>query len=153
MGLATASAIAGRFVVARLLAPGRDRRIAACIAYAVQLLGVLVLAAASEQHPGWILLGIVLFGSGIGNATSLPPLIAQVEFTKDDVPRVIALVIGIAQATYAFAPAAFGELLTIVGGNAVRFGQGTGIFFVIAAILQGIAIGCFCIGRSPRPPR
>jgi hypothetical protein len=136
-----------------VLAQGRDRRIAACIAYAVQLAGVLVLAYASELHIGWILLGILAFGSGIGNATSLPPLIAQLEFRKDDLPRVIALVVGIAQATYAFAPAAFGALLTIAGGDDVRFGQGTGAFFAAAAFLQGIAIGCFAIGRGRRCPR
>jgi hypothetical protein len=153
MGLATAAAIAGRVVVARTLVRARDRRLAACAGYAVQLVGVLVLALASERQLGWILLGILLFGSGIGNATSLPPLIAQVEFAKEDVPRVIALVIGIAQATYAFAPAAFGALLTIVGGSAARFGQGTGAFIAVAAMLQGIAIGCFTIGRRPRSLR
>jgi MFS transporter len=153
MGLATAAAIAGRVVVARTLAPERDRRVAACAAYAVQLAGVLVLAVASEQRIGWMLLGILLFGSGIGNATSLPPLIAQLEFTKDDLSRVIALVVGIAQATYAFAPAAFGALLMIAGGNDVHIGQGTGAFLVVAAILQGIAIGCFAIGRRPRVVR
>jgi hypothetical protein len=116
----------------------------------VQLVGVLVLAAANEQHVGWILLGILLFGSGIGNATSLPPLIAQVEFTKGDLARVIALVIGIAQATYAFAPATFGVLLTALGGSGAHFGPATGTFFIVAATLQGIAIACFLAGRRPR---
>jgi hypothetical protein len=153
MGLATASAIAGRVVVARALAAGRDRRLAACGAYAVQLAGVLVLAASTEQHLGWTLLGILLFGSGIGNATSLPPLIAQVEFSREDVQRVIALIVGIAQATYAFAPFAFGALLAILGGNATHFGHGTGAFFAVAAILQGVAIGFFGIGRRPRSLR
>ncbi|HVN35893.1 MAG TPA: MFS transporter [Casimicrobiaceae bacterium] len=153
MGIATAAAILGRVLVARALGPGKDRRLAACAAYAVQLVGVLVLASASEQHLGWILVGVLLFGCGIGNATSLPPLIAQVEFTKADLPRVIALVVGIAQATYAFAPAAFGALLTIVDGDAPRFGHGTSAFFVVAAILQSVAIGCFGIGRRPRAPR
>ena len=41
-------------------------------------------------------------------STSMPPLIAQVEFVKDDVPRVVALMVAIGQATYAFAPAVFG---------------------------------------------
>ena len=36
-------------------------------------------------------------GSAFGNATSLPPLIAQVEFVKEDVQRVVALIVGIAQ--------------------------------------------------------
>ena len=49
-----------------------------------------------------------MFGAGFGNATSLPPLIAQIEFIKDDVPRVVALIVGIAQGAYAFAPATFG---------------------------------------------
>ena len=153
MGLATAAAIVGRFVVARALAPGKDRRLAACAAYAVQLAGVLVLAVAGDQHIGWILVGILLFGSGIGNATSLPPLIAQVEFTKSDLPRVIALVVGIAQATYAFAPAAFGALLMVAGGNDLRFGHGTASFFGVAALLQAITIGCFAIGRRRRLAR
>ena len=150
MGLATAAAIMGRIVVARTLAAGCDRRLAACAAYAVQLAGVLVLAVAGEQHIGWTLIGILLFGSGIGNATSLPPLIAQVEFTKGDLPRVIALVVGIAQATYAFAPAAFAALLMITGGGDVRFGRGTSAFFVVAALLQVITTGCFAVGRRRR---
>ena len=153
MALATAAAIGGRFGVTRMLAPGRDRRFAACAAYATQAAGVLVLAFASAQHAEWILLGILLFGSGIGNATSLPPLIAQLEFTKGDLPRVIALIIGIAQATYAFAPAAFGALLVFVGYGDVHFGQNTGAFFVVAATLQSIAIGCFAIGRLQRQGR
>jgi MFS family permease len=130
------------------LPAGRDRRLAAGAAYAVQLAGVLLLAVATEQQLGWIVVGIVLFGSGIGNATSLPPLIAQVEFTKEDVPRVVALIVGIAQATYAFAPAVFGVLLAISGGNDVHFGRGTVAFFVVAAILQAAAIACFLAGRK-----
>jgi hypothetical protein len=53
-------------------------------------------------------LGVVLFGFGIGNATSLPPLIAQVEFVKEDVPRVVPMIVALGQGIYAFAPAAFG---------------------------------------------
>ncbi len=153
MALATACAIAGRAIVAPALAAGSDRRLAASVAYLVQLIGALVLAAASEQHVSFILLGVLLFGSGIGNATSLPPLIAQVEFARDDVPRVIALIVGIAQAAYAFAPALFAVLLALSSGNDARFGHGTGVFFVAAATLQLAAIGCLLAGRSRRPRR
>jgi hypothetical protein len=38
-----------------------------------------------------------LFGIGFGNSTSLPPLIAQVEFVDEDVPRVVALIVAIAR--------------------------------------------------------
>ena len=55
-----------------------------------------------------LLVGTLLFGAGIGNATSLPPLIAQVEFVRDEVARVVSLIVAVAQAGYAFAPAAFG---------------------------------------------
>ena len=58
----------------------------------------------------------------------MPPLIAQVEFVKDDVPRVVALIVAIGQATYAFAPAAFGlirEFASAAGGACVR-GRGAG---------------------------
>ena len=57
-----------------------------------------------------LLLGVVLFGAGFGNATSLPPLIAQVEFVKEDVARVVGLIVGISQGGYAFAPALFGVI-------------------------------------------
>ena len=40
--------------------------------------------------------------------SSLPPLIAQAEFAKEDVSRVVSLNVAISQGTYAFAPAAFG---------------------------------------------
>ncbi len=150
MALATACAIGGRAIVARALGAGADRRLAACAAYLVQMIGALVLAGAGEQNVGFILLGVLLFGSGIGNATSLPPLIAQVEFAKEDVQRVIALIVGIAQAAYAFAPAAFGVLLALSSGNDVRFGRGTGVFFLAAAILQCAAIAALLAGRSRR---
>ena len=154
MALATACAIGGRAVVARALAAGG--RSPACRMRRVSRPDASALSCSpprASSNIGFILLGVLLFGSGIGNATSLPPLIAQVEFTKEDVPRVIALIVGIAQAAYAFAPAAFGVLLALSSGNDARFGRGTGVFFVAAAILQCAAIGCLLAGRSRRARR
>jgi hypothetical protein len=74
-----------------------DRRLVACVGYAAQLAGSIVFIGAAGTNVPLLLLGIVLFGAGFGNATSLPPLIAQIEFVKDDVPRVVALIVGIAQ--------------------------------------------------------
>jgi len=91
-----------------------------------------------------------LFGIGFGNATSLPPLIAQVEFVKEEVLRVVALMVAIGQATYAFAPAAFGLIreLTppIEGANA---GAAPWVF-IAAAVFQGLAILAMLAGRKPR---
>ena len=80
---------------------------------------------ASGTNVALILLGVLLFGAGIGNATSLPPLIAQSEFVKDDVARAVALIIAISQGAYAFAPAAFGlirEFQSVAAGDAREVG-------------------------------
>jgi hypothetical protein len=108
MGLVTVLAIVGRTLLAWMMPPGADRRLLACLGYALQLAGSLTLIAAGGSSVPLLLLGVVLFGAGFGNATSLPPLIAQVEFVREDVPRVVGLIVGISQGGYAFAPALFG---------------------------------------------
>lgn len=142
MGLATASAIAGRTAFGWLMPVGADRRGAAMASYAIQILGAVALIASGTRDPVLITAGILLFGFGIGNATSLPPLIAQVEFAKEDTPRVVALIVAIGQGTYAFAPAIFGLL---------RAASETGTaIFILAIAVKTAAIACFQIGRRPR---
>jgi hypothetical protein len=93
------------------------------------------------------LIAVILFGAGIGNATSLPPLIAQVEFVKDDVSRVVALIVAIAQGAYAFAPAAFG-LIRELSPQAIEGSAGTApYFFIGVALVQVLAIGAFLAGK------
>jgi MFS family permease len=142
MGLATACAIGGRTLVGWLMPRGADRRLIACASYAVQIAGSLLFLLAGRNVP-LLLLAVVLFGSGIGNATSLPPLIAQVEFAKEEVQRVISLIVAVAQGTYAFAPAIFGAILAAgsQGGSSVTR------FFAAAAGVQALAIACFWAGR------
>ena len=108
MGGATAAAIAGRTLVGWLMPVNADRRFVACASYAVQIGACLVFIAAAGTNVPLLILGVILFGAGIGNATSLPPLIAQIEFVKDDVSRVVPLIVAIAQASFAFAPVVFG---------------------------------------------
>jgi predicted MFS family arabinose efflux permease len=127
---------------------GADRRRVAAASYLVQLVGSVLLLVAGMQDPMIVLAGIVLFGFGIGNATSLPPLIAQVEFARDDVARVVALIVAVGQAGYAFAPAAFGALRALsepAGGD-------TAVFAATAAI-QALAIAVFLAGRRRKPVR
>ncbi|MBC7799566.1 MAG: MFS transporter, partial [Gemmatimonadaceae bacterium] len=100
-GLATACAIAGRTGLGWLLPSGADRRRAAAACYGVQLCGSLALVAAGGTSVPLLILGVVLFGLGLGNATSLPPLIAQQDFAPADTMRVVALVTACSQATYA----------------------------------------------------
>lgn len=139
MGAATAAAIAGRTLVGWLMPSGADRRLLACASYAVQILGSIVLIAAAGTSVSLLLLGVILFGAGIGNATSLPPLIAQVEFVAGDVPRVVSLIVAISQASYAFAPAAFGLIRELAPAGTA--------FFAATALVQALAIGAFLAGR------
>jgi hypothetical protein len=139
MGLATALAIAGRTVIGWVMPWRADRRFVACASYAAQIAGSIAFIAAAGTSVPLLVIGIVLFGIGFGNATSLPPLIVQVEFMKDDVPRVVSLIVGISQGTYAFAPAAFGLIR--------EFASSAGGVFVAAALAQGLAICAFLAGR------
>jgi hypothetical protein len=94
-----------------------------------------------------LVVGVVLFGAGIGNATSLPPLIAQVEFVKADVARVVALVVAIAQGAYAFAPAAFGLVREMAAQASDAPASAAPFVFALAALFQGFAIATFLAGR------
>ncbi|WP_418953513.1 MFS transporter [Zeimonas sediminis] len=150
MGLATACAVAGRTAVARAMPPHADRRRVAAAAYAVQLLGSLALMAAPADA-GWLVLaGVVLFGLGLGNANTLPPLIAQREFAEADQPRAVALMIAISQATYAFAPAVFGAVIAFAGVAAPAVGRGAAPLFLAAALVQAGAIAALLAGRGAR---
>ncbi len=149
MALATGCGMGGRLLMARLLGPATDRRVAASAGYAIQALGTLALLAAAPGQ--WLLIvpGVVLFGLGIGNATSLPPLIAQAEFAPEVVPRVVARCVALSQGLYAFAPALLALLLVPgAGGVAVSLGVGTQTFFGVVLGIQGLAIACMLAGRK-----
>jgi hypothetical protein len=94
-----------------------------------------------------LLAGVLLFGAGFGAATSMPPLIAQVEFVKDEVTRVVALIVGISQGTYAFAPAAFGLIREWAPPMGDAAPGAAPYLFAAAALAQGLAICAFLAGR------
>jgi hypothetical protein len=144
-GLATGCAIVGRTLVGWLMPAGADRRVVAGVNYGVQMLGCGAFVLAAGSNIVLLLLGVVLFGLGIGNATSLPPLIAQVEFAEADVARAVALVTAVAQATYAFAPAAFGLVRDLSAGVAE---QDAPAVFIAAAALQVVAASAYVVGRG-----
>jgi hypothetical protein len=147
LGAATAAAIGGRTLVGWLMPIGTDRRLVACASYLVQIVGSITLLLAGGNNAPILVAGVILFGAGIGNATSLPPLIAQVEFVKDDVARVVALIVAIAQAAFAFAPATFG-LVREIAPQASEAPAGAAPFvFSLAALFQMLAIAAFLGGR------
>ncbi|KPX05834.1 MFS transporter [Pseudomonas syringae] len=134
MGVATCSAIFGRSLSSRLLVPGACRRHIASLSYACQCLGcVALMFIGASSVLLWV--GMILFGVGIGNATSLPPLIAQAEFPRHQVARVVTLIVAIAQGCYAFAPAFFGGVRTLFNGPDSDL-----IALALAASIQAAAI-------------
>jgi hypothetical protein len=146
MGLVTMMAIVGRSLIGWAMPPGTDRRLVACGSTAVQVAGCGVFIIAAGTSVPLLLLGVVLFGVGFGNGTWLPPLIAQVEFATDDVPRVVALIVAIAQGAYAFAPVVFGTIRELAPATGASAGAAPSLF-IAAGLVQGLAICAFLAGR------
>jgi len=147
---ATAAAIAGRTLVGWLMPVGADRRLVGCGSYVVQIFGSFAFLFAGGENLSLLLLGVILFGAGIGNATSLPPLIAQVEFVKEDVPRAVPLIVAIGQATYAFAPATFGFIRECAPQWGSTSAGAAPWLFLAAALIQALAVAAFLLGRQKR---
>ncbi len=86
----------------------------------------------------------------MASAAALPPLIAQAEFAATDVQRVVALVTAFSQATFAFAPVAFGALRDLgqTMGMSTHAGSAS-LLFCTAALIQFTAAGEMMFGRRP----
>lgn len=145
MGLGTACAIGGRAIAARAVLRFGNRRTVAAGGYLIQALGTATLLLFGTDNVWLLTLGLMLFGSGIGNATSIPPLVAQSDFAPEDVPRVVALTVAIAQGTYAFAPAFFGLLQSNTHGQP---GAMQDMFFATAIGIQVLAAAAYLAYRG-----
>jgi predicted MFS family arabinose efflux permease len=136
ISLITICAVAGRTLLGKFLGE-HDRRLAAAANLLMQAAGVLLLALGEGGVA--LTMGCLLFGLGVGNLISLPPLIAQREFRLADVGTVVALVTAINQAVFAFAPAIFGILRDSTGSYVVPF--------LAAAAVQALAAAIVVLGR------
>ena len=125
-------AVVGRSLLGWLLGE-RDRRLAAAANFAMQGIGSLLLAFGSGTAT--LMAGCVLFGLGVGNLNLLPPLIAQREYRPVDVGTVVALVVAINQAAFAFAPAVFGWLRDQTGNYVAAFLAAGAVQIAAAAIV------------------
>lgn len=137
VSLAAACAMVGRMSLGALLGDA-DRRVASAANFAIQACGAALLALG--DGPLALLAGCILFGLGIGNLISLPPLVAQAEFDRADVGQVVGLVSAVNQAVLAFAPAIFGMLLDTTGDYVAPF--------LLAMALQLVAGAVVLSGRS-----
>ncbi|MDX2201568.1 MAG: MFS transporter [Hyphomicrobiaceae bacterium] len=148
-GAATGAAIVGRTLLGWWMPERGDRRRFACASYGVQIAGSMAFLVAGGETVGLLLLGVVLFGLGIGNATSLPPMIAQVEFSRADGARAVPLMVAVAQGAYAFAPAVFGLIRQGAEEAGAAPGHAPGLF-VCAAAVQMAAILLLLAGMRGR---
>lgn len=105
--------------------------------FAVQIAGLAVLLGAESPPP--VYLGWIVFGLGVGNLVTLPSIVVQAEFPREAFSRVISLIIGLNQFTFAFGPAILGALRDWSGDYRAAFG------FCMA--LQGLAAGIVLAGR------
>jgi cyanate permease len=142
VSLATVCAVIGRTAAGKWIG-AHDRRFAAAANFAVQIGGVLLLILG--QGSLGLTLGCVLFGLGIGNLTSLPPLIVQKEFEREDVATAVALIIAINQGVFAFAPAIIGAMHDSTADYQLPF--------ALIALIQLLAAVIILLGRrSTRTP-
>jgi MFS family permease len=132
ISLATICAVAGRTILGWILGEN-NRRLAAAGNFLIQACGTALLTA-TDGVP-LLLFGCVLFGLGVGNLVSLPPLIIQKEFPAGDVGRAVALTVAINQAVFAFAPAILGLLRDIEGNYTVAFAVAAAVQLAAALII------------------
>lgn len=119
VSLTTLAAIVGRLATGAFV-DRIDRRRAASGNFALQALAVFAMIRWPSVPV--LYLGCVIFGLGVGNMTTFPSLIVQVEYPKEHFRRVVSLVVAINQFTFAFGPALLGWARDRWGSYSVALG-------------------------------
>jgi MFS family permease len=107
VSLTAVAAIVGRLGTG-LFVDRIDRRLVSSLNFVLQVIAMAILITTSA--PALLVIGCVLFGLGLGNLVSLPPLIVQQEFPQRDFARIVSMVVAINQFAFAFGPALLGRL-------------------------------------------
>jgi MFS family permease len=142
-GASGVAAVAGRLAVGWRASGTSNWRAIASYSLVAQALGCGVLLVADGSSPALLVIGVVLFGLGVGNAISVPPVIANLEFSKEDAARAVALIVAISQGAYAIAPAVFGLFRELWSDE---------IIFVASIVIQLAAIGAYLLGSGRAAP-
>ena len=137
VSLTTVAAVVGRTVTG-LFVDRLDRRVVSAANFALQM-AALGLAVLAETVPA-VYLACILFGLAAGNVITLPSLIVQREFPREQFSRIVSLVVSINQFTFAFGPAILGVLRDWSGSYRTSF--------LFCILLQGIAAAIVLLGRK-----
>ena len=141
LSLTTVAAIAGR-VPMGALADRLDRRVIAALNFLLQVVGIALLAW-PRSHAA-IYAGCALFGLGVGNVITLPGLLVEQEFPRDQFAGTVSLITATNQLAFAFSPGLLGILRDATGDY--------GIAFSLCAAADLFAAAVVVLGRSARPP-
>ena len=138
---ATAAALLGRLITGVVVDRLNPRRVTA--ATLVVQLGGLALLAWAPSTAG-VYAGCILFGLGVGNLTTLPSLVLAAEWPRERFSRLVGLVVGINQITFAFGPSLVGVVRDWTGAY--------GPALAVCAALQALAAGMILLGPGNEPP-
>jgi len=139
----TAAAVVGRLVTGVVI-DRMNRRAVASTTLGIQIVGLAMLARAPSAMTVYV--GCALFGLGVGNLTTLPGLVLATEWPRERFSRLVGLVVGINQFTFAFGPSLVGIVRDETGGYAAALGA--------CAALQALAAVTILLGPGrPLPAR
>ena len=113
ISITTAAAVVGRLVMG-LFVDAIDKRLAACGNFVLQTGAIALMLL--HPDPTLLYLYCAVFGLGVGNMITFPPLIVQAEFPAAHFSRVVSLILAINQYTFAFGPGLLGWLRDWSGG-------------------------------------
>ena len=133
ISLVTLCAVGGRTMLGWWVGSGSLRNLAA-VNFIMQSVGVVMLAFA--PWPALVISGCILFGLGVGNLITLPPLIAHRDLPAAHVGTAVALVTSINQAVFAFAPAMVGIARDYFGDYSVAFALAAGLQLCAAMVVR-----------------
>lgn len=135
------AALLGRFFLAAVADRVRLRRLAALM-LALQVLALAALAALPT--PAMLIAASLAFGFGVGNVTTLSPIIVRREFGAAAFGAIYGIAATIIQVGLAFGPSVYGLLRDAFGSY--------GPVLAIAALLDVLALILLLAGRHPPPP-
>lgn len=139
ISITTAAAVVGRLAMG-LFVDAIDKRLAACGNFVLQSLAVGLMLLYPDDK--LIYAYCAMFGLGVGNMITFPPLIVQAEFPASHFSRIVSLTLAINQYTFAFGPGLLGWLRDWAGSYNAALIACMALLTIAAALV---------LVRSPSP--